>query len=84
MLILGEFIPEERDFMAGEHEIRVGMTVQFRFGPQNVMGQVIEDRGAIGRGGRRLYLITFELGPGYRSEIELAAEELQVQHHSLL
>ena len=70
--------------MATEQEIRVGTSVQFRYGQHDVLGLVKEDRGAIGRGGRRLYLITFQADPGDVAEIELPADQLHVQHHSLL
>jgi hypothetical protein len=70
--------------MASENEIRVGMTVQFSYGSYDVIGQVKEDRGPIGRGGRRLYSITFELDPGDRSVIELPADQLQVQEQGVL
>jgi hypothetical protein len=70
--------------MASEDEVRVGITVQFRYGSQKVIGTVKEDRGSIGRGGRRLYLITFESEPKCLSNIELPADQLEVQHLSLL
>jgi hypothetical protein len=69
--------------MASDNEIRVGMSVEFAFGPQNVIGVVKEDRGNIGVGGRRLFLIKFEMYPGdNESQIELPAIEFEVLHHS--
>ena len=70
--------------MASESDLRAGTPVQFRYGGTNVNGIVREDRGPIGRGGRRLYLIRFNPEPAYESEIELPAEQIQVQRHSLL
>jgi hypothetical protein len=69
--------------MASEHEIKVGIAVKFRYGSQSVIGNVKEDRGPIGMGGRRLYLVKFQAEPGFESEIELPADQLDVQHHSL-
>lgn len=64
--------------MAREDEVKVGVAVRFRFGLEPRDGVVKEDRGGIGRGGRRLYLIEFnpELDPG--SLIELPAERFEL------
>ena len=70
--------------MANESEIRVGTPVQFRYGVEDVCGVVMEDRGPIGVGGRRLFLIRFTAEPGYESEIELPADQFRVLHYSLL
>lgn len=69
--------------MALEREIKVGVAVKFRYGSESVIGVVKEDRGSIGMGGRRLYLVEFQAGPFFESEIELPAEQLDVQQHSL-
>jgi hypothetical protein len=68
--------------MASEHEIRVGVPVSFKYGVETVQGIVKEERGPIGRGGRRLYLIKFNPEPFYETMIELPADQLQVQRHS--
>lgn len=65
--------------MATEQEIRVGIPVSFTFGVQTVRGVVVEDRGPIGRGGRRLYLVTFSPEPSYEFRIELPADQLHVE-----
>lgn len=39
---------------------RVGQQVQFLFGLTKTVGTIIEDRGPIGVGGRRLYRIRFQ------------------------
>lgn len=69
--------------MASDREIKVGVTVRFRYGTASVSGDVKEDRGPIGVGGRRLYLIKFQAGLGFEGEIELPADQLVVQHPSL-
>lgn len=60
--------------------LRKGDAVKFRFAMRPVQGIVKEDRGPIGVGGRRLYLIEFRLHSESEmvSEIELPAERLQV------
>ena len=50
---------------------KVGDVVSFLFGNGQVMGQVVEDRGCLGIGGRRLYGIKFEINPGDQAYIEL-------------
>jgi hypothetical protein len=56
---------------------REGDRVRFRFGAAEVEGTVVEDRGNLGVGGRRLYGVRFELddvsGPLYT---EVEAENL--------
>lgn len=67
--------------MAIDSEIRVGTPVRFQYGVETVQGIVKEERGPIGRGGRRLYLIKFSPEPSYESAIELPADLLNVAHH---
>ncbi len=69
--------------MAIDSEIRVGTPVRFKYGVETVRGIVKEDRGPIGRGGRRLYLIKFNLEPSYESSIELPADLLNVARHGI-
>jgi hypothetical protein len=52
-----------------------GDRVQFEFGGP-VEGVVIEDRGTIGRGGRRLYGVQFPMSPELMSYLELGEAEL--------
>ena len=58
--------------------VHVGDKVRFRIGARSVAGQVREDRGPIGIGGRRLYLVVYELGKGNSYGIELPADEIEV------
>jgi hypothetical protein len=55
---------------------KVGDRVSFLFGNGHVTGKIVEDRGCLGVGGRRLYGIRFELYPGDDSYIEVPEEEL--------
>jgi hypothetical protein len=57
---------------------RKGDLVSFLFGTGPVIGQVVEDRGCLGVGGRRLYGIKFEISPGEQRYIEMPEEELNV------
>ena len=56
---------------------RKGQLVSFLFGTGPVTGQIVEDRGCLGVGGRRLYGIKFEINPGEQSYIEMPEEELE-------
>jgi len=67
--------------MAREDEVRIGAAVRFRLGSGSRDGIVKEDRGGIGRGGRRLYLIEFNPGHDPESGIELPAEKLEILAH---
>jgi hypothetical protein len=58
--------------------VKVGDTVRFDMGNNPAEGKVLEDRGPIGIGGRRLYLIVFEMGKGNSYYIELPAADLEV------
>lgn len=64
------------------HEVRFhpGDRVRFRLAGRTLEGCVREDRGPIGIGGRRLYLIEFRAEPPSPSQIELPASELQAVH----
>lgn len=63
-----------------EIKFRRGDRVKFRFNTSPAEGLVKEDRGPIGIGGRRLYLVEFLLGPHAESpsHIELPAERLEL------
>ena len=52
--------------------------VRFRIGARSFTGQVREDRRPIGIGGRRLYLLEYELGKDNRYGIELPIDEIEV------
>jgi hypothetical protein len=57
---------------------KVGDRVAFRFGPVEMEGDIVEDRGPLGLGGKRLYGVIFRVDdvsdPMY---MEYAAEELR-------
>jgi hypothetical protein len=52
-----------------------GDRVQFVFGSSDVIGVVVEDRGPIGIGGRRLYGIEFPIASDENRYIELPEVE---------
>jgi hypothetical protein len=58
--------------------IQVGDKVRFWLSGRDQVGEVREDRGPIGVGGRQLYLVIFELGLGNQYQIELPAVDLEV------
>lgn len=63
---------------SGYHRtFKVGDTVQFHFVSRDLQGRIIEDRGAIARGGQHLYRVLVDTDDA-RREIELPAEELQL------
>ena len=57
----------------------VGSKVKFVFGLGEVIGTVIEDRGDLGVGGRRLLRVRFEIeGAGEPFETEIPADNVKV------
>ncbi len=58
--------------------IHVGDKIKFRLGGRDVAGEVREDRGPIGVGGRRLYLVVYELGRDNWYSVEMPADEIEV------
>lgn len=52
-------------------KFKVGEHIRFHYVVDVVDGLIVEDRGPIGVGGRRLYGITFNKNPGQDSYIEL-------------
>ena len=57
-------------------QFKPGDRVRFHFVTDYVTGQINEDRGEIGVGGRRLYGIHFVTNPPEVSYIEMPEEEL--------
>ena len=55
---------------------KIGDLVSFAFGNGTVTGKVVEDRGCLGVGGRRLFGIRFDVNPGDQSYIEVPEVEL--------
>jgi hypothetical protein len=57
---------------------RVGDRVEFDWGVWDVaQGEIIEDRGILGAGGRRLYGIRFRFDPGEEMVTEMPEDELR-------
>jgi hypothetical protein len=54
----------------------VGDEVTFLYGNGRVRGTIVEDRGCLGRGGRRLYGIRFEPNPEDYAYTEMGDDEL--------
>lgn len=59
-------------------EVPIGAKVRFRLAGRSVVGRVLEDRGPIGKGGRHLYVVRYEIGQGNWYSTELPAEDLEV------
>ena len=57
--------------------------VTFPFGSGEAEGVIVEDRGCLGIGGRRLYGIRFELNPGDFRYVELPEVEMAPFSRSL-
>ena len=60
-----------------EPRFQVGSQVVFRFGQERLKGFIVEDRGAIGVGGRRLYRIEAPFDDETPLVLELPREDLQ-------
>jgi hypothetical protein len=58
--------------------VAVGDEVRFHVGAHAITGIVREDRGPIGVGGRRLYLIEFETDKGNWYQVELPRAEFEI------
>lgn len=56
--------------------LKVGDRVRFTFGSREIEGDIVEDRGPIGVGGRRLYTVRAEMDPTDELLLELPADEL--------
>jgi hypothetical protein len=59
---------------------RVGDRVRILYGFRGVEGEVVEDRGNIGAGGRRFYAVKMRLDPWNDMTTEFAEEELEPVH----
>lgn len=57
---------------------KVGDVVTFLFGNGRATGQIIEDRGCLGIGGRRLYGIRFEINPGFGDQSYIEVPEVDL------
>ena len=58
------------------NDVPIEAKVTFRIADRPIVGRVLEDRGPIGKGGRHLYLVRYELGKGNWHSIELPADEI--------
>jgi len=63
--------------VAEKPTLRVGSPVSFQWGQRKVQGRIIEDRGPIGVGGRRLYGIEFHITQDEPMVVELPANEIE-------
>jgi hypothetical protein len=69
-------VPRER--RTPRPAFRVGDRVRFNWGVTPVEGKVVEDRGAIGYRGRRLYRVVVDIPEAYfHLDTELPEEDLQ-------
>ena len=64
--------------IAPSHTFRVGDRVRFLFGTTTLRGIIVEDRGAIGVGGRRLLRVQFSFLAEEPMFIEIPEDELEV------
>jgi hypothetical protein len=62
-----------------EHRFHVGDTISFIFGTKRVRGVIVEDRGPIGMGGRRLFLVEVPRKYTDPMRLELPAEEMRAE-----
>ncbi len=58
-------------------KFRVGDRVRLKYGFRGVVAEVIEDRGRIGAGGRRLYTVKFRVDDGDDYITERPEESLE-------
>lgn len=58
--------------------LHVGSRVTFMFGVTEVVGTVVEDRGPVGMGGRRLLRVRLEVPAAEPVELEIPAEDVKV------
>jgi len=77
--VVGESVLAKTKARAGKSNdgFHVGDRVRFPFGSHEVTGEVVEDLGGIGHGGRRLLRVRVDLGGEDPDEFEMPAEELQ-------
>ena len=72
-----ENIMNTRKPVQADPRFKVGSQVTFQFGQDRLKGVIIEDRGAIGAGGRRLFRIEVPFDPDPPMVTEMPAEVLQ-------
>jgi len=57
--------------------LKVGDRVRFRMGLRRVVGTIVEDRGRIGAGGRRLFAVQVKFEAVEPTILEMPADELR-------
>jgi hypothetical protein len=62
--------------MVRKQQFNVGDTVQVSIGRRSLKGTIVEDRGPLGVGGRRLYGVRVPLFPDEMQTTEVAADQL--------
>jgi hypothetical protein len=58
-------------------KFRVGQAVRLKHGFRDMIGEVVEDRGPIAPGGRRLYGVRIDLAPWNENPLELTEDSLE-------
>ena len=61
---------------AGRHQLRVGDRVRFQLGGRRLSGIIVEDRGPIAAGRKRLFVVRAHLDKVTESVFELPSDEL--------
>jgi hypothetical protein len=56
---------------------QVGDRISFLYGPRQVQGYVVEDRGPLGAHGRRIFLVRADLGQDEESTFEVPEDDLE-------
>jgi hypothetical protein len=64
--------------MANKSKVKVGDVVRFVSGGTVITGEVIEDRGPLGVGGRQLWRVRITLGPEFTGDLEMTADRFEV------
>jgi hypothetical protein len=60
-----------------KQDVPIGAKVRFRIARRQLVGRVLQDRGPIGKGGRHLYLVRYEVGKGNWYSTEVPADEIE-------
>jgi hypothetical protein len=56
---------------------QVGDRISFLYGPRQVQGYVVEDRGPLGAHGRRIFLVRADLGQDEETMFEVPEDDLE-------
>lgn len=63
--------------VSGRSSFRVGDRVRFDLGPRRFTGTIVEDRGALGYQGRRLFRVEIPMDPDQPMNMTLAEDEME-------